>query len=328
MRHAREFFGGSKHAFKLVGPGQMSEPIRNVISMRDFGREQILHVLEVAGDMEAGGQFGLLQGHVLGLMFMEPSTRTRLSFASAMMRLGGQVLDFGTAEASSFKKGESLTDTIRMLAGYCDVIAMRHSWEGAARLAAEISGLPVINGGDGANQHPTQTFLDLYTIRKTHGTIEGLNVGFLGDLRYSRTVHSLAEALAHFGCRQFFVSHESLRAPGHLLDDLRAHGVEYAESRDIVAVLPQLDVLYCTRIQEERFADRLEFERIKSVYRVDRALLEGSGVRDSLRIMHPLPRVDELSEDVDDTPFAVYFQQARNGIPVRQALLAMVLGKV
>jgi aspartate carbamoyltransferase catalytic subunit len=295
--------------------------------MRDFNREQILRVLEVAREMEAESHFGLLQGRILGTMFLEPSTRTRLSFASAMLRLGGQVMDFGSAEASSFKKGESLTDTFRMLAGYCDAIAIRHPMEGAARLAAEISGLPVINGGDGANQHPTQTFLDLYTIGKTHGTIEGLNVGFIGDLRYSRTVHSLAEALAHFGCRQFFISHESLRAPAYLLDDLRARGVRYEESDDIPGTLPKLDVLYCTRIQEERFADRLEFERVKNVYRIDRALLESCGVRDSLRIMHPLPRVDELSVDVDETPYAVYFQQAHNGIPVRQALLAMVLGK-
>ena len=305
----------------------MSEPIRNVISIRDFDRDQILRVLETAAQMEAASRKDLLQGYVLGLMFMEPSTRTRLSFASAMMRLGGRVLDFGSAEASSLKKGETLPDTVRMLAGYCDVIAIRHPMEGAARLTAEISGLPVINGGDGANQHPTQTFLDLYTIRKTHGTIEGLSVGYLGDLRYSRTVHSLAEALAHFGCRQTFISHESLRVPDHLLGDLRAHGVRYEETGDLVAALPGLDVLYCTRIQEERFADRLEFERVKSVYRVDRELLAEAGVRDSLKIMHPLPRVDELSRDVDDTPYAAYFQQARNGIPVRQALLAMVLGK-
>jgi len=305
----------------------MTEPIGNVISMREFSRSQILRVLDVAAQMEGSDHFGLLSGYVLGIMFMEPSTRTRLSFASAMVHLGGQVLDFGSAEASSFKKGESLSDTIRMLAGYCDVITIRHPMEGAARLTAELSGLPVINAGDGANQHPTQTFLDLYTIRKTHGTVEGLSVGFLGDLRYSRTVHSLAGALAHFGCRQFFVSHESLRVPEHMLEDLRAAGVELQESTDVTAVLPQLDVLYCTRIQEERFADRLEFERVKSTYRVDRALLESCGVRPTLRIMHPLPRVDELSEDVDDTPYAVYFQQAHNGVPVRQALLAMVLGK-
>jgi len=305
----------------------MGNLITSVISMREFDREKILRVLEVAAEMEGDPRRPLLEGYVLGIMFLEPSTRTRLSFASAMMRLGGQVLDFGASEQSSFKKGESFADAVRMVAGYCDVIAIRHPWEGAARLAAEISGLPVINGGDGANQHPTQTFLDLYTIKKTHGRIEGLNVGFLGDLRYSRTVHSLAEALSHFGCRQFFISPDLLKAPRHLLDELKDHGVEFEEFGELSDVLPSLDVLYCTRIQEERFADRLEYEQVKSFYRVDRALLERCGVKDSLRIMHPLPRVDELAEDVDDTPYAVYFQQARNGVPVRQALLAMVLGK-
>jgi aspartate carbamoyltransferase catalytic subunit len=305
----------------------MSNLVTSVISMREFDREAILRVLKVAAEMEGEPRRRLLEGYVLGIMFLEPSTRTRLSFASAMMRLGGQVLDFGASEHSSFKKGESFSDAVRMVAGYCDVIAMRHPWEGAARLAAEISGLPVINGGDGANQHPTQTFLDLYTIRKTHGRIEGLNVGFLGDLRYSRTVHSLSEALSHFGCRQFFIAPDLLKPPRHLLDELKERGVESEEFAELPDVLPSLDVLYCTRIQEERFADRLEYEQVKSFYRVDRALLERCGVKDSLRIMHPLPRVDELAEDVDDTPYAIYFQQARNGVPVRQALLAMVLGK-
>jgi len=305
----------------------MGEPISSVISIRDFDREAILRVLDVAAEMERRPHPQLLQGCVLATMFMEPSTRTRLSFASAMMRLGGQVLDFGVPSASSFKKGESLSDAIRIVAGYCDVITIRDPREGAARLAAAISGLPVINAGDGANQHPTQTFLDLYTIRKTHGCIDGLSVGFVGDLRYSRTVHSLSEALALFDCRQHFVSPQSLKAPPHLLAELDARGVEYDEFEDLPDVLEQLDVLYCTRIQEERFADRLEYEKVKSVYRVDRALVEGSDARESLKIMHPLPRVDELAEDLDDTPYAVYFQQARNGVPVRMALLAMVLGK-
>jgi len=299
----------------------------SVISMRDFDRDGILSVLDVAAKMEKGRNPQLLAGYVLGVMFVEPSTRTRLSFASAMMRLGGQVLDFGDPERSSFKKGESLPDAIRMVAGYADVIAIRHPWEGAARLAAEISGVPVINGGDGANQHPTQTFLDLYTIKKIHGRIEDLNVGFVGDLRYSRTVHSLANALSHFGCRQYFISPELLKTPQHLLDDLAARGVQYEQFSDLPDVLAELDVLYCTRIQEERFADRLEYEQVKSSYRVDKELLDECGVKDSLRIMHPLPRVDELAEDLDGTEYAVYFDQARNGVPVRQALLAMVLGK-
>jgi aspartate carbamoyltransferase catalytic subunit len=304
-------------------------PCRNssVISIRDFDREQILEVLAVAAQMEAEDHFGLLEGKVLATIFLEPSTRTRLSFASAMMKLGGQVLDFGDVEHSSFKKGESLSDAIRIVAGYCDVIAMRHPWEGAARLAAQIAGRPVINAGDGANQHPTQTFLDLYTIQKVRGQIDGLTVGFVGDLKYGRTVHSLSAALGRFDCRQVFVSPPNLSVPPGLLQELEHSGVEYEQNPDLGQVLPALDILYCTRIQQERFPDIVEYERVKGAYRVDRALLRECGAGESLRIMHPLPRVDELSPDLDDTPFAVYFEQARNGVPVRQALLAMVLGK-
>ncbi|MHC4789680.1 MAG: aspartate carbamoyltransferase, partial [Planctomycetota bacterium] len=244
-----------------------------------------------------------------------------------MMELGGQVLDFGDVEHSSLKKGESLGDTIRIVAGYCDVIALRHPWEGAARLAAQIAGRPVINAGDGANQHPSQTFLDLYTIQKVRGGIDGLTVGFLGDLKYGRTVHSLTTALGRFDVRQVFVSPPNLAVPPGVLQGLGREGVEYQQSEDLRSVLPELDILYCTRIQQERFADIVEYERVKGAYRLNRALLEECGARDSLRIMHPLPRVGELSPDLDETPFAVYFEQASNGVPVRQALLAMVLGK-
>jgi len=305
----------------------MADRLGSVISIRDFDRDEILRVLSVARQMEDGDHYGLLAGNVLGIMFLEPSTRTRLSFASAMLRLGGQVLDFGDPEHSSFKKGESLSDAIRIVAGYCDVIALRHPWEGAARLASEMSGLPVINGGDGANQHPTQTFLDLYTIQKVRGQIDGLTVGFVGDLKYGRTVHSLATALSRFECRQVFVSPPALAVPADLLAELDVAGVQYEQSEDLPALLPALDILYCTRIQQERFADSMEYQRVKGAYRIGRALLERCGVKDELRIMHPLPRVDELSPDVDETPYAVYFEQARNGVPVRQALLAMVLGK-
>ncbi len=299
----------------------------SVISIRDFEREEILHVLSAAARMEAGDHFGLLEGKVLGTMFLEPSTRTRLSFTSAMLKLGGQVLDFGEAEHSSFKKGESLSDAVRIVAGYCDVIALRHPWEGAARLAARIAGVPVINGGDGANQHPTQTFLDLYTVQKVQGRIDGLNVGFVGDLKYGRTVHSLVTALSRFECRQFFVSPSTLSVPAGLLRTLDDAGVEYEESEDLQDVLPSLDILYSTRIQQERFADSLEYERVKGAYRIGPEVLAAAGVKETLRIMHPLPRVDELSTELDDTPYAVYFEQARNGLPVRQALLALVLGK-
>ena len=305
----------------------MTERNRSVISIRDFSREDILAVLSVAERMEAEDHYGLLAGKVLATLFLEPSTRTRLSFASAMYKLGGAVLDFGGAEHSSFKKGETLSDTIRIVAGYCDVIAMRHPWEGAARLAAEIAGVPVINGGDGANQHPTQTFLDLYTIQRVCDRIDGLTVGFVGDLKYGRTVHSLAAALARFDCRQVFGAPPSLAPPDDLLRELDEAGVDYEQTDDVRDVLSRVDVLYCTRIQQERFPDIIEYERVKGAFRIDRALLEDAGVKDSLRIMHPLPRVDELSSDVDETPHAVYFEQARNGVPVRQALLAMVLEK-
>ena len=299
----------------------------SVISIRDFDRDAILKVLEVAAGMEAADHYGLLAGKLLATIFLEPSTRTRLSFASAMLKLGGQVLDFGEAEQTSIKKGESLSDTIRIVSGYCDVIALRHPWEGAARLAARIAGLPIINAGDGANQHPTQTFLDLYTIRKVRGKIDGLTVGFVGDLRYGRTVHSLATALARFDCRQVFIAPQALAVPADLVEELKAGGVQVTQGDDIRAVLPELDVLYCTRIQRERFADSVEYERVRGAYRIDHALLREAGAPDGLRIMHPLPRVDELSPDLDDTPYAIYFEQARNGVPVRQALLAMVLGK-
>jgi aspartate carbamoyltransferase catalytic subunit len=306
----------------------MDKRITDVISIRDFDREGLLHVLELAEEMERGDYTDLLKGYLLGIMFIEPSTRTRLSFSSAMKKLGGQVLDFGDPERSSFKKGESLPDTIRTFAGYCDVIAIRHPWEGAAKLASEIVDLPVINAGDGANQHPTQTFLDLYTIQKTCGEIDDLNIGFLGDLRFSRTVHSLVEALSYFSGRRYFISPDVLRVPSYVLEGLEERGVYYEEGDDLACVIPELDVLYCTRIQEERFADRMEYEQVKDCYRVDRKFLENAGVKDSLKIMHPLPRVDELSPDVDETPYAVYFEQAQNGIPIRQALLGMVLGEL
>jgi aspartate carbamoyltransferase catalytic subunit len=299
----------------------------SVISIRDFDRDQILNVLEVASRMEAADHFGLLAGRVLGIMFLEPSTRTRMSFASAMMKLGGQVLDFGDPEHTSLKKGETLSDSLRIVGGYCDVLALRHPWEGASRLAAEIAGPPIINAGDGANQHPTQTFLDLYTIRKVRGAIDGLTVGFVGDLKYGRTVHSLSTALTRFDCRQAFIAPPGLAAPAGLLRELDDAGVAYEQSESLSDLLPELDILYCTRIQEERFADRMEYERVKGAFRIDAELLRRYGAADSLRIMHPLPRVDELSPDVDETPYAVYFEQARNGVPIRQALLAMVLGK-
>lgn len=306
----------------------MNSPFAHIISIRSFTREHILEVLRLAEQMEAKPPRDLLVGHVLGILFFEPSTRTRLSFVSAMLRMGGQVLDFGEVQRTSLQKGETFKDTVRMLSGYCDVIAIRHSLEGAAKLASEIGGIPIINAGDGANQHPTQTFLDLYTIHKNHGRIDGLSVGLIGDLKYGRTVHSLVNALCLFDCELYFISPQALRIPPHVRDDLRDRGVRVLETHTLENVLPRLDVLYCTRIQQERFADMVEYERVRGSFRVDRELLEKGGAKPGLKVLHPLPRVDELSEDVDDTSFAAYFEQARNGIPVRQALLALVLRKV
>jgi len=306
----------------------MSGEWSDVISIRDFTREEVDEVLEHSFRMEDEGSSHRLDGRVLALVFFEPSTRTRMSFASAMMKLGGNVLEFGDPDQTSLSKGETLSDTLRVVSGYCDIMAIRHPWEGAARLASEVSDVPVINAGDGSNQHPTQTFLDLFTMRKLHGRLDGLTVGYLGDLKYSRTVHSLAVAMCNYECTQHFIAPESLEAPDHLLGELDDCGAPYAQHDDPAEVLPELDILYCTRIQEERFPESMEYEKVKGVYRTDRELLENAGVKKSFRVMHPLPRVDELSTDVDDTRYAAYFEQAENGLPVRQALLSALLGEL
>ncbi|RMF07034.1 aspartate carbamoyltransferase [Candidatus Woesearchaeota archaeon] len=301
----------------------MSFKGRDVISIRDFNKQEILHVLRTAEKMEKNRK-PLLKGKILATLFFEPSTRTRLSFESAMHRLGGRVIGFADPSVSSTAKGESLPDSIKIVEGYADVIVIRHPLEGAARVAAEAASVPVINGGDGANQHPTQTFLDLYTIKKTKGKLSGLKVGFLGDLKYGRTVHSLAHALSYFGVEMYFISPESLRMPDDDLYELKQKGVKYHEVKDLKKVIGKLDVLYATRIQKERFPDPLEYKKVKDAYILDRSLLKG--VKKDLKILHPLPRVNEINYNIDDTPHAAYFGQARNGVPVRQALLALVLG--
>jgi len=302
---------------------------RDIISIRDLAREDLLEVLRVAARMEDEIFPQLLAGTIMGTLFFEPSTRTRLSFESAVNRLGGQTLGFADVSSSSVNKGESLFDTIKMVQQYCQIIVIRHPLEGAARLAAEASRVPVINGGDGANQHPTQTLLDLYTIQKTHpGGLEHgntpLRIVFAGDLRYGRAVHSLVMALSHFNCYLYFVSPESLRMPVYYLDHLQKAGISYEEHERVESVIDEADILYATRIQRERFPDPLEYARVQHAYVIQKSMLKN--VRENLRILHPLPRVDEISRDVDDTPYAFYFQQAGHGIPVRQALLALVLG--
>lgn len=298
---------------------------RDIVSVSDFSKEDLLHILEVAKEMEADKP-KLLAGKILTTLFFEPSTRTRLSFESAMIRLGGAVIGFSDEKVSSVKKGETIWDTVKMAERYSDVIVIRSPIEGSAMLAAEAASVPVINGGDGANQHPTQTMLDLYTIQKAKKKIDGLKVGFLGDLKYGRTVHSLAMALSHWKVDLYFIAPDALQMPEHYLKDLAEKEIECFQTGDVFEVSDKLDVLYVTRIQQERFPDPMEYERYKNAYCLDNSLL--SHIKQDLRIMHPLPRVGEISPELDTTEHAVYFEQAGNGVTVRKALLALVLGKV
>ncbi|MFC1753384.1 aspartate carbamoyltransferase [Thermoproteota archaeon] len=300
---------------------------RPIISINDLTKKEIIHILETAKKIETMNEskrMSLLSDYVMASLFFEPSTRTRLSFESAMTRLGGSIVGFADPSTSSQKKGESLYDTIKNVENYCDVIVMRHPIEGSARLASESTNKPVINGGDGANQHPTQTLLDLYTIKKSQGRISGLNVAMCGDLKYGRTVHSLAIALSHFGCKLYFVAPESLKMPMQYLNDLTKRGIEFSEHEKIEGVIEEVDIFYSTRIQKERFADQTDYEQVKNVYILTKDMLKL--VKKNLKIMHPLPRVNEIATSVDRTPYAYYFQQSSNGIPIRQALLCLVLG--
>lgn len=297
---------------------------RDVISINDFSKSEIIQILERAKQLEKK-QKTYLKGKVMASLFFEPSTRTRLSFESAMNRLGGKVIGFADAKVSSVAKGETISDSIKMIEKYADIIVMRHYWDGAARLAAETTNIPVINAGDGTNQHPTQTLLDLYTIKKCQGKISGLNIAMVGDLKYGRTVHSLATALSLFGCRLFFVSPSFLSMPEHYLEMLREKGITYSEHKKIDEVIEKADILYMTRIQKERFSDPSEYEKAKGVYVLKKEHLEKA--KQNLKIMHPLPRVDEISTDVDNTKYSYYFEQAGHGIPVRQAILCMLMGK-
>jgi len=300
---------------------------RHVISIADFSREEILSILKTAEAMESGRGGELLAGRLMATLFFEPSTRTRLSFEAAILKLGGRVMGFSDPGSSSAKKGESLADTIRMIERYADVIVMRHPRDGSARLAAEVSRVPVINGGDGSNQHPTQTFLDLYTISRLFPQLTaggGLTIAFAGDLRYGRTVHSLISALCHFGGRILTVAPNGLELPAQYIAEAKHHGLTVEAVPTLSDAIAACDVLYMTRLQEERFPDPLEFDHIKASYRVTAAML--ASAKAHMRILHPLPRVNEIAADVDATAHAHYFTQAANGIPVRQAILGLVLG--
>jgi aspartate carbamoyltransferase catalytic subunit len=299
---------------------------RDIISINDFSKQELLYILKVAKSMEKNPNPDLLKDKVLATLFFEPSTRTRLSFISAMEQLNGKVMGFTNIETTSVKKGESLWDTIKMVEAYSDSIAIRHPLEGAARLAAEASCKPVINAGDGANQHPTQTMLDLYTIQKVKGKLDNLSIGFLGDLKYGRTVHSLTIALSHFNPKFYFIAPAALQMPQTYLDELKEKKIKFVTESNLLKVSKKLDILYDTRIQKERFPDPVEYEKYKGVYKLDMSLLPH--IKKDLKIMHPLPRVGEIDPSLDETDHAVYFEQAANGIPVRKALLVLVLGKV
>lgn len=297
--------------------------LTDIISISDFSKKDIETVLEKAAEMEKlpkDKKNRVLADKIVASLFFEPSTRTRLSFETAIQNLGGQVIGFADAGVSSTKKGESLSDTIVNISGYADIIVMRHSIEGAARRAAEVSNKPVINGGDGANQHPTQTLLDLYTIKKQFGKIQGLNIGLLGDLKYGRTVHSLMYALQKFGnVNVYCIAPESLRMPYEIIEDVEG-SIKVEETTKLGDFLPELDVLYATRIQKERFVDEFEYEQIKNVFILGKEILKST--KKGFKIMHPLPRVNEIKPEIDKTDAALYFEQSKNGVPVREAILS------
>jgi len=300
---------------------------RDIVSIRSFTREEIDYILEVSRSIEPLVEKGsnMLRGKVLAELFFEPSTRTMLSFQTAMYKLGGNVIGFAEPGVSSVWKGESLADTVRVVESYSDVIVLRHPLEGAARFAAEYAKVPVINAGSGAEEHPTQALLDLYTILKYKGRIDGLNIVLMGDLRYGRTVHSLAYALSLYDVSLNLVSPDLLKMRPEVIEDIKDR-IEVSEHTDLMDVLPDADVLYVTRIQKERFPDLADYEKVKGSYVIDLNVLKKA--KEDLIVLHPLPRIDEISVEVDSTPFAKYFEQARNGVVVRMALLALVLGAI
>ena len=302
---------------------------RDILSTEDLSREDIFQILKVTGRMEKLARTRrvspLLADRLVAVIFLEPSTRTRLSFETAILRLGARFVTVADPKSSSAAKGESLTDTARTVEGYVDCIVMRQPETGGAKRVADAVGIPVINGGDGSGQHPTQALLDLYTIQKEKGSLEGLTVAMVGDLKYGRTVHSLSYALAPFSPKYVYCSPAELKMPEAVARDVRARGVPVTETSDIREALAQADIVYMTRVQRERFEDPAQYERLKGSYILNRKLVEEA--KKGLIVMHPLPRVDEIAEDVDALPGAAYFRQAHNGVYLRMALLAMVMGK-
>lgn len=297
---------------------------RNLISITDFSKEEYIQVLDIAEEFEKNPKQKILSDKVVATLFFEPSTRTRLSFESAANQLGARIIGFSDPGGTSVQKGESLHDTIVMVSSYADLIVMRNPKEGSSRYASEVATVPVINAGDGANQHPTQCMLDLYSIRKTQGTLENLNIAMVGDLKYGRTVHSLVQAMCNFNATFHLVSPEELKLPSSVKASIKNAGLKYYQYTDIKDIVPTADIIYMTRVQRERFADPMEYERVKDSCILTAPMLKGC--KDNMRILHPLPRVNEITTDVDKTPYAYYFQQAQNGVYVRQALIAAILG--
>jgi len=296
---------------------------KNLVSITDFSKDEVFKILDLAEEFEKNPNQNLLQGKVIATLFFEPSTRTRLSFESAISRLGGKYIGFTDAGSSSVKKGESLKDTIMTVANYSDMIIMRNPIEGSARWASEVSKVPIVNAGDGANQHPTQTLLDLYSIRKTQGTLDNLNVFFVGDLKYGRTVHSLLQAMSMFNTTYNFISPEELRIPDEYKMFLDKKGLKYYEHLDFSDIISHADI-FMTRIQRERFSDPMEYEKTKNSYVLKKNMLEKTKL--NMKVLHPLPRVNEISTDVDTDEKAYYFTQALNGVYTRQAIITSILG--
>lgn len=298
---------------------------KSLVSISDISKDEILELLERARYFEEHPDSKILDGKVVATLFFEPSTRTRLSFETAVNRLGGRVIGFSDPGTSSSVKGETLKDTIKMVSNYADLIVIRHFLEGAARYATEVTEVPIINAGDGANQHPSQTMLDLYSIYKTQGRLTDLTITMVGDLKYGRTVHSLLMAMKYFRPKFVFVASQELAMPQEYKEFCLREGIEFEETTDFSAdVINSSDIIYMTRVQRERFTDPLEYERVKDLYTLHNAMLDNS--RENLRILHPLPRVNEIDVDVDDNPKAYYFEQARNGLYARQAIITRALG--
>ena len=297
---------------------------KDLISITDYSKEDYLHILKLAAEFEENPNQRLLEGKVVASLFFEPSTRTRLSFETAINRLGGRIIGFSDAGSSSVSKGETLHDTIRMVSNYVDLIVMRHHLEGSARYAAEVADVPVINAGDGANQHPTQTLLDMYSILKTQGTLDNINIFMIGDLKYGRTVHSLLMALSEFENPIFnFIAPEELAMPEEYKLFLKEKGIRFFEHTEINENINHADIIYMTRVQKERFMDPIEYEKVKNVYILKNNMLNDT--KPNMRILHPLPRINEIHPDVDKNEKAYYFTQAKNGVYTRQAIITHIL---